>query len=161
MHVTMPITIASCKQAPTARHLPRLRRFCRQPLGRTWRGRGRAPAAAPPCSSSCGAPAGAPGPARPGLPCAAVLHSPVRGPEPRGSVPRNGHEAAFRKEATGEAPHVLPMPQQGAAQPEHAALTRHGGSAGLTQHGPRHRRKPRRKCRHRARRRPTRGFLSR
>lgn len=63
----MPITIASCKQAPTARHLPRLRRFCRQPLGRTWRGRGRAPAAAPPCSSSCGAPAGAPGPARPAL----------------------------------------------------------------------------------------------
>lgn len=159
MKATMSITNASCEQPPTARDIPRPRRFCRQPLKRTRlqrrtrRGTGGAPAAAPPRSLSCGTPAREPSPARPGPPSAAAQHSPVRSPEPCGSVTRDGHEAAFRKETTSEAPHVLPVPQQGAAQPKRAALTRHGGSAGLTQHGPRRRRKSCWKLRHRARRR--------
>lgn len=57
---------------------------------------------------------------------AAAQHSPVKSPEPRSPVPGNGHETARRKQAAGQAPHVLPMPQQGAAKPVRATVTRHG-----------------------------------
>lgn len=58
---------------------------------------------------------------------AAARHSPVRSPEPRSSVPGDGHETALGEEAAGQAPHVLPVPRQGAAKPVRAALARHGG----------------------------------
>lgn len=58
---------------------------------------------------------------------AAAQHSPVRSPEPRRSVPGNGHETARGEEAAGQAPHVLLVPQQGAAQPVRTAVARHGG----------------------------------